>query len=205
MSYTANTYDAVLGGTFSHYGSSAFDKQRFNPVRNREGSINKPAGGLWSSPTGKERYRWVDFGWRINDADTDPHFYFRLKQGAKVLILREDEVINQKLLRFDREPICRTAYYSSTYPYMGPGATVTSVLSELLNTGDSELKLSWDSSKQSAWEAIGNHVDFEALAESYDAILYLVGESWVIDALCHYWDVDSLVILNPDSIEQVPR
>ena len=73
---------------YIHYGHDQFDKNKFEPIKNRP-EITKPKGGLWASREDSNS------GWRNwcenNEykIDTNKYFKFRLKDNAKILTLTD--------------------------------------------------------------------------------------------------------------------
>lgn len=57
--------------TYVHYGSKAFDPKRFVPIRNAL-YRNKPTGGLWASPINEDGME-EGYGWRTFWADQSPN------------------------------------------------------------------------------------------------------------------------------------
>lgn len=72
---------------FVHYGAKEFNPDRFCRVINREYS-NKPLGGLWSSPEESD-VTWKEWceAEHFRECSEDNCFRFKLKEGAKVLVL----------------------------------------------------------------------------------------------------------------------
>lgn len=80
------------GRTFIHLGSNHFDSNLFDPIRNQN---DKPLGGLWANDVE------TDFGWKeyclaeemfpLESPRLTHHFYFQLKDDAKILHLEDPE------------------------------------------------------------------------------------------------------------------
>lgn len=69
-----------------HYGAKAFDKKLFNKITNKYSWMNKPGGGLWTSPI-KSNHSWLK--WceenEYREYEYDNCFYITLKDNAKIL------------------------------------------------------------------------------------------------------------------------
>lgn len=65
---------------YIHYGSTAFDPEMWNDVKNG-GNITKPTGGLWASPID------ADFGWQEWNAES--HFKKCYKENSFIFSLSE--------------------------------------------------------------------------------------------------------------------
>lgn len=107
--------------TYIHYGSAAFDPEKFNPPMNRPNG-NKPLGGLWASPEGsamswKEWCLAEDF--RVGDLAES--FRFSLVESAKILHVYGRDDIDPLLNRqdgalfFDFEGLMRQGYDAVEY------------------------------------------------------------------------------------------
>ena len=92
MNFTREGKEVV----YIHYGTTSFDPERFEKVKNCRFSI-KPSGrgGFWASPINSER-NW--FNWaKINDFriyDIDNCFKFKLKNPNKILYINSEEAYN---------------------------------------------------------------------------------------------------------------
>lgn len=77
---------------FVHYGSPAFDSERWNEIEN-DGLWIKPQGGLWASPVGAERswWKWCQAE-RFHVDHLEEGFYFTLKKDARILELTPDNI-----------------------------------------------------------------------------------------------------------------
>ena len=145
---------------FEHLGHSRFDKERFNPIVNRDYWV-KPGGGLWASPIDSAH------GWRewvkVNEFRLDHYnkgsFKFKLKEDAKVFVVENTKQLTDDLLvREENE------------------------FSKLLH-----MKL----------------LDFEQLAKEYDAMLVLISKDGCLYWDLYGWDCDSLLVFNPDVVEEL--
>lgn len=160
---------------YRHYGHSKFDKDLFIPIHNREFS-NKPSGGLWSCPT-----KDVDIDWKTWSEGNDfalgklkEHFDFKLKDSAKILEIKDIK---------DLDKLPRISDRSQLKQYI-----------KLIDSMNSD-------------------IDFEELAKEYDGIMVWMYRSKDIDKetrmfdgmyyRMYGWDVDTLVVFNPDIIEEV--
>ena len=89
---------------YIHYGSSAFDPLKWEPIRNApmERSFTKPAGGLWASPVGAER-GWATWCERedVNTEYLDESFEFKLSENARVLNITSAEMVKALPLVLD--------------------------------------------------------------------------------------------------------
>ena len=165
--------------------------------------------GDLSTPLGQQTFKeWCD----------TPHFMFRLKPGARVLYLGEETILANQL-RF--MPGVENSDFAEKV-FGGPSKW--DELCEEFKIPMDDRELSTDRLRAfllgncprttdlpdidrgplwAAWYALGCQLDFEWMAEQYDAILYLYGTSSVSDAVFWAWDCDSLVVFNPDVVEQV--
>ena len=161
---------------YRHYGHDKFDINRFVKIKNRE-LFNKPFGGLWSSPT-----KDVDVGWarwcmqeEFYVDKLDKYFDFKLKDNARVLRIEKIK---------DLEKLPKVDLYDEL------------VNLQALNIMHSVKYMHFD-------------IDFEEIVKNYDAILvymYRDEESKGMKSMyfeLYGWDVDTLLVLNPDVIEIV--
>ena len=74
---------------YIHYGDDSFRPEAFEPVKNSTW-LNKPVGGLWSSPIDAERgwKSWCE-GEEFNLESLDKHFTFTLKDSARILTIED--------------------------------------------------------------------------------------------------------------------
>lgn len=83
--------------TYTHYGCTKFDKEKFRPIKNRDAFI-KPYGGFWASRTDAE-YGWKD--WNENNCysscDENNRVVFKLTENARVLELHS--VMDAKMMK----------------------------------------------------------------------------------------------------------
>lgn len=153
---------------YRHYGHSKFDPEMFQPVTNNEWG-NKPHGGLYSCPTKDVDYSWKD--WCIynefHTARLRKHFDFKLKRGAKVLVIKNIKDLD-KLPRFRED-----------------------TSSILFGIGIDFEKLSKEYDALMVWIYRSSDISYEEL--SWDGIYYKL----------YGWDVDTLLVMNPDIIEEV--
>lgn len=158
---------------YRHWGSSKFDIELFDPIKNRYLS-NKPFGGLWSSPT-----KDVDMSWErwsiVNEFRLDKleeHFDFTIKDNARVLVIKDIKDLDKLPRLKDKNNF-------------------------IVNT-----------------DSMNSNIDFEELTKNYDAIMVWIYRSDDQDGLVrtfdgiyyrlYGWDVDTLLVLNPDIVEEVP-
>ena len=159
---------------YRHYGHSHFDINQFNQVVNRPYS-NKPFGGLWSSPTED-----VDIGWKewcvgneFNLDKLDTYFDFRIKDNSKILEIKD-------IKDLDKLPKVRL------------DEEVKEIITSINIVGD---------------------IDFEELSKEYDGIQVWMYRSKDINSTerlfdgiyyrMYGWDVDTLLVLNPNIIEEI--
>ena len=159
---------------YRHWGSSKFDKDSFDAIRNRYLS-NKPFGGLWSSPTKDVDISWYE--WSIaNEFRLDKleeRFDFTLKDNARILTIKNVRDLDNL-----------------------PRITIEDNF--IVNT-----------------DTMNSNIDFEELVKDYDAIMVWIYRSDDQDELVrtfdgiyyrlYGWDVDTLLVLNPDIVEEVPN
>lgn len=160
---------------YRHYGHPKFDPKAFMPVHNRYLS-NKPEGGLWASPT-------VDFDidWKTWSEEADfrtnklkTYFDFKLKNNARILVIKDIKDLN-KLPRI-----------------VSDDPDIKDIL---------------------AYDSMNIDIDFEKLKEDYDAVMVYMYRSKDIpkELRCcdgiyyklYGWDCDSLLVMNPDIIEEI--
>lgn len=146
--------------TYIHYGNREFNKELFQPIKNRQ-CFTKPFGGFWASDVNAK------FGWQqwnkeneFTSCQEENSFCFTLKENAKVIHLYKVEDLKQL-------PIVKNDLGFSL----------------------------------SSWYCI----DFEELAESgVDAMEVHMSEG---DHELYFplygWDCDSILIMNPDIIENM--
>lgn len=104
-----------FGMQFIHYGSMAFDRGRFQPIKN--GHLpSKPSGGLWASPI-NSTWGWRDWcATECFDCDDANSFTFRLLLSAEVLVINcVDDMLQLPVTRWftdlvmvDFEKLART-------------------------------------------------------------------------------------------------
>lgn len=160
---------------YRHYGCSKFDKEKFTPISNRMMS-NKPHGGLWSCPTKDFDIDWKTWSEHNEFAlgKLEEHFDFILKDNAKILEIKDIK---------DLEKL--------------PKVYVV----------DNELRSILDR------DSMNMDIDFEALAKDYDGMMVWMYRSIDIEPeimsfdgiyyKMYGWDVDTLLVFNPDIIEEV--
>lgn len=80
-----------MSKSYVHYGAKHFNKDKFEPIKNR-GWGNKPIGGFWASPTDTLR-GWKEFNdWeRIAKCNDDNAVTFTIDDTARVLPLHNKE------------------------------------------------------------------------------------------------------------------
>lgn len=158
---------------YRHYGHSKFDKSLFCPISNREFS-NKPYGGLWSCPT-----KDVDVDWKTwsegNDFSLD-----RLKEHFDFKIKDSAKILEIKDIKdLDKLPRIRNERIRTLLEF----------------------------------DRMNSDIDFEELAKDYDGIMVwmyrstdISYETKLFDGMYYRlygWDVDTLVVFNPDIIEEI--
>lgn len=159
---------------YRHYGHSHFDINQFNHVANRPYS-NKPFGGLWSSPTED-----VDIGWKewcvgneFNLDKLNTYFDFRLKDNSKILEIKDIKDLDKL-----------------------PKVKLDEEVKEIITNTN-----------------MNSDIDFEKLSKEYDGIQVWMYRSKDINSTerlfdgvyyrMYGWDVDTLLVLNPNIIEEI--
>lgn len=103
MEQTVNqiNYVSIAGklrlNQFIHYGSSIYYPHKVNkPIKN-QGWLNKPVGGLWTSPIDSNK-SWENFckSEGLEEFINKPYFIIKLKQRTKLLVINSYK--NIKLL-----------------------------------------------------------------------------------------------------------
>lgn len=83
---------------YIHYGSKKFDKNKFEEIMNRPDGVLKPFGGLWASRIDAE-YGWKEWTqeqeFRLDKYSKDNYFKFKLKDNARVLVLRSSKQLEK--------------------------------------------------------------------------------------------------------------
>lgn len=166
---------------YRHYGSQKFDPKAFIPISNKMFS-NKPSGGLWACPTVDVDISWDQWS-RDNEFCTDKlkeYFDFKLKRGAKILIIKN-------IKDLDKLPRVKSSdEHKDIIDWM------KRIDSNILGQDD---------------------IDFEELAKNYDGIMVWMYRSKDIDTTkrlfdgmyyrMYGWDVDTLLVFNPDIVEVI--
>ena len=165
---------------YIHYGSSRFDPQRFVPIKNCSWKPKPEDGtGLWACRVGDE-HGWKSWcrsaGFRLETLDTA--FKFTLKSDAKVLTLEipSDLLVLPKL-----------------YPW-NPGIRET----------EEELDFTDPPTVEQMMARFAPHwcfLNYEKLSEEYDAIE--LRNSYLFHDSLNTWDCDSIVVMNPDVVEEL--
>lgn len=90
---------------FISYGI-VFDKKKFNKATNYVSILNKPRGGLWSSPV------MSDFGWKdwceaetFRTENFNTWTKFKLSPGTKILVIDSKEDFLEILYKYGTEPV----------------------------------------------------------------------------------------------------
>ena len=163
---------------YIHYGSNEFDKRLFRQPLNYP-YFNKPIGGLWASPTEPDYYGWKEWCLdnHFNIDRLNKSFIFTLKDDAKILSIRNRREVYDLPSKFLIE------YPYSNMSYIGQCQSFTEFLNKCKRY------------------SISVFLDFERIIkEGYDAIEYSVYELYME---LYGWDVDSLLVLNPNVVIQV--
>lgn len=158
---------------YRHYGHKKFDINKFVKIKNRDWG-NKPIGGLWACPT-----KDVDIDWKT-----------WCKQNE----------LKSWLGR---------SHFDFT---LKDNARVFTIINETDLTKLPRINNYWPDPEEHL--GIDLHIDFEAVCEQYDAIQVFMYRNLemqpdgLLDGESMYyklygWDVDSILILNPDIIEEV--
>lgn len=158
---------------YVHFGTTRFDSNHFIPVKNSRYHI-KPAGhtGLWASRE-NDAYGW-DVWCRRNDYKVEKlekSFRFTLPDANILAISEPDDLIPLPKL----------------HPWEYTELTPDDIPSFDLVNG--EYVPSWC------------YLDFEKLAETYDAIE--LRNSQLFSYILYGWDCDCLLVLNGDKITEV--
>lgn len=158
---------------YRHYGHSKFDKSLFCPISNREFS-NKPEGGLWSCPTIDYDIDWKEW------SEREEFRLDKLKEHFDFKIKDSAKILEIKDIKdLDKLPRIRNERIKSLLEF----------------------------------DRMNSDIDFEELAKDYDGIMVWMYRSEDIDKetrmfdgmyyRMYGWDVDTLVVFNPDIIEEV--
>lgn len=160
---------------YRHYGNKQFVRPYFTPVTNRYWG-NKPHGGLYACPT-----KDVDIGWdewsKGNDFMTDrleKHFDFTLKDGAKVLVIKDLKDLD-KLPRID----------------MGDKNLIDTYCITDMNADIDFEKLSKEYDAMMVW--MYRSTDIPEEDSFMNGIYYKL----------YGWDVDTLLVFNPNIIDVI--
>ena len=158
---------------YRHYGHSKFDKSLFCPISNREFS-NKPHGGLWSCPTKDVEIDWKSWS-KSNEFALD-----KLKEHFDFKLKNDAKILKIRDIK-DLEKLPRVS---------------NERIKDLLE-----------------FDRMNSDIDFEKLAEEYDGMLVYMYRSKDLDIKERFfdgiyyklygWDVDTLLVFNPDIIEEV--
>ena len=163
---------------YIHYGSEHFDLKAFEPIKNCF-RFNKPKGGLWASPIDAED-SWYNFC-KCNRYKTDElerSFEFKLANNTNVLYL------NDVITVIDRR---NREYYLNDH--------------SLHNCIRINEPLPSDPFMPAIF-AHGINIDFQWLMMSrYDAIEVRMDDIFYWDL--YGWDVDSLLVMNPDCVVEL--
>jgi hypothetical protein len=155
------------------YGRSKFDKSKFVNIVNRYAS-NKPYGGLWASPTKDKDIDWYEWC-------TSEHFNtHKLKE-----------------------------YFDFT---LKDNANIL-IVKDLKDVDKLPRKIVTDIDEIITFDTMNTNIDFEKLTEEYDGIMVYMYRSRDIDIermmydgmyyRLYGWDVDTLLVFNPDVVEEV--
>jgi len=160
---------------YRHYGSQKFDPKAFIPISNKMFS-NKPSGGLWACPTIDVDISWDRWS-RDNEFCTDKlkeYFDFKLKRGAKILIIKNIKDLN-KLPRVNTED-----------------PEIKSILEmDSLNSNIDFEELSKNYDGMMVW--MYRSKDIDTTKRLFDGMYYRM----------YGWDVDTLLVFNPDIVEVI--
>lgn len=139
---------------YIHYGHNEFNKNKFQPIKNRL-DISKPLGGLWASRVDSNN-GWKN--WCESSEFAIEHlgvnFIFSLIEDAKVVRI----------------------------------------------TNSDQLKELPKINNQLSIPTMWTMIDYEELANEYDALEVLISEDRELYFNLYGWDCDSIVIMNPDII-----
>ena len=158
---------------YRHWGNSQFVPVYFTPVTNNKFS-NKPHGGLWACPTKDVDIKWDDWC-RSENFMTD-----RLDKHFDFILKRARILEIKDIADLDKLPRI----------YVEDKSAITNHCIMDLNA----------------------NIDFEEIAKKYDAIkvwMYRssdIPEESIMDGMYYRlygWDVDTLLVLNPDIIEVI--
>lgn len=162
-----------------------FERSKFEPVRNSSAWDNKPVGGYWASPVfhPADWSSWLDLqkqlsGWTIPRPDGGT--FFRLHKHTRIAYIITPSCYDQLAEKFalGKDP---------------EAPTDATFLDYILISSAGENPL--------AFKAL----DFEALAHEYDAVYCEPAAFEVLGkrAGVHAWDCATLVVLNPDAVQDV--
>lgn len=161
--------------TYIHYGSDHFHPEYFTPVLNSWQP--KPEGGLWGSREG------ADFGWdwwcrsnRFKEEELNSFFRFTLPEATILTLSSPDQLMDLPLLHpwKPKEP-----------PKVEVGELPTK-------------------EQLQVWFATNwCYLDYEKLAEEYDAIELINSDSF--REPLPTWDCDCIFVMNPEKVRESPR
>ena len=163
---------------YIHYGSDHFSPTRFKEITNSPRGWNKPIGGLWASPKPTPSHSdefyytslWKD--WCLyNDYKVD-----RLEKSFEFTLAKNSKVLylNDVIKFNDSNWIFNDESLKSCIEIKFPGA-LPSILSTSI------------------------YMDFELLKKrNYDAIYVAIDDDFYYPL--YGWDVDSLLVMNPNCI-----
>ena len=174
---------------YRHYGSSTFDPELLrSESKIRYFLDNKPGFGLWSSPID------TDFGWYDWCVSEDFHtetlneyFDFKLRPDANIYIINCEEDCQNLAIRFPLR---------SSDPYKLFANRCNAVF-------DSDPNKIFANRYNAVFD---NGIDFVAVSKEYDGIEVNVfgGHDYAaLRFILNTWDVDSLVVWNPDVVEVI--
>jgi len=164
---------------YIHYGSERFVLKRFNDISNRNEihPVCKPNGGLWASPVD------ANIGWKywcevehFHTERLEHSFTFTLADDAKILYLNDIVHKNSdKTLTMDSQFKNTIRLFDTTYAYR-------------------------DKNQKPDLTDYEMYIDFWRLKNlyNYDAIELTMTDFFYW--LLYGWDVDSLLVLNPDCV-----
>ena len=157
--------------TYIHYGSSSFDKSKFETILNsNDAEINKPLRGLWASIKEEEENGWRGLIETSNAGVLEYSsliysFMFKLKDKSRIL-----KISNIK----DIEDLPANKNAIDAFGNR---------LSDGINSFGDKI------------------IDWEKIAERYDAIVVdLTKDNGELEEILTGWDVNSVVVLNPDAV-----
>lgn len=178
-----------IDDTFVHTGSDHFDPELMMPVCNTEHTlmVNKPGGGLYACRDEAE-YSWKRWCTENSyDHAINKEFKFKLRPDAKVLsIFTPDDIknIDDKYILGSKQKTIEDIFvgFSEDFKQSEEYEDFKNFYAGLIGS-------------------LGRTIlNYEKLAEDYDAIYVGFGKDYAVWEMFYGWDCDTLLVFNPDVI-----